>query len=170
MDQIRTGNFIRSLRKEKNLTQEQLAEHFNVSRRTVSRWETGANVPDLDLLIEIADYFEVDLRELLDGERKEEHMNTELKETVLKVADYSNEEKSRMLKRIHNLYLLAIAAFGVYMVMDIAGVADMPGYEFFADFCLGLVLGMILIGALFTSRYGAAIRAFKKRLLHRESR
>jgi len=57
MDQNKVGNFIKELRKEKNLTQEQLAEHFNVARRTVSRWETGYNLPDLDILIEMSDLF-----------------------------------------------------------------------------------------------------------------
>lgn len=84
---------MKELRKEKGLTQEQFAEQFNVSRRSVSRWETGNNMPDLDTLVEMADYYEIDLRELLDGERKSEKMNKELKETVLKVAEYSNIEK-----------------------------------------------------------------------------
>jgi len=75
MDQIKKGDMIKELRKEKQMTQEQLAEQFNVSRRTVSRWETGNNLPDIDILIEISDYFDVDLRELLDGERKNEEVN-----------------------------------------------------------------------------------------------
>ena len=70
MNQIKIGEFLKELRKEKGLTQEQLAEQFNVSRRSVSRWETGSNLPDVDILIEMADYYEVDLRELIDGERK----------------------------------------------------------------------------------------------------
>ena len=70
MDLQKIGNFLKELRKEKNLTQEQLAETLNVSRRTVSRWETGSNMPDLDLLMEIADLYQVDLRELLNGEGK----------------------------------------------------------------------------------------------------
>lgn len=57
------------------MTQEQIAEQFSVSSRTVSRWENGNNMPDLDILIEISDYYEVDLREILDGERKSEDMN-----------------------------------------------------------------------------------------------
>ena len=96
MNQIKIGEFLKELRKEKGLTQEQLAEQFNVSRRSVSRWETGNNMPDLDTLIEMADYYEIDLRELLDGERKSEKMNEELKETVLKIAEYSNSEKIRI--------------------------------------------------------------------------
>ena len=98
MDQSKVGRFIKELRKEKNLTQEQLAEQFGVSRRTVSRWETGSNLPDLDVLIEMSDFYEIDLREILDGERKNEKMNEELKETVLKVAEYSNDEKKKQAK------------------------------------------------------------------------
>ena len=100
MDLIKVGAFLQTLRKEKGLTQEQLAEQVGVARRTVSRWETGSNMPDLDILLELADFYSVDLREILDGERKSEQMNEELKETVLQVADYSNEEKARLLKRM----------------------------------------------------------------------
>ena len=47
MDQMKIGVFLKELRKEKNLTQEQLAERLHVSGRTVSRWETGKNMPDI---------------------------------------------------------------------------------------------------------------------------
>ena len=72
MDAGKTGALLRALRREKGLTQEQAAERFRVSRRTVSRWETGSNLPDLTILIEMADFYELDLRELLEGERKAE--------------------------------------------------------------------------------------------------
>ena len=67
MNQAAIGSFLKELRKEKGLTQEQLAEQFHVNRRTVSRWETGNNLPDLDLLIELSDYYGVELRA---GERR----------------------------------------------------------------------------------------------------
>ena len=89
MDQKKIGSFLKELRKEKGLTQEQLAELMYVSDRTVSRWETGSNLPSLDILIRISDYYNVELSEILDGERKSGKMNKELEETVLKVADYS---------------------------------------------------------------------------------
>ena len=60
MDQQKIGAFLKVLRKQKGLTQEQIAEKFNVSSRTVSRWENGNNMPDLDVLIEISDFYEVD--------------------------------------------------------------------------------------------------------------
>ena len=69
MEQQKIGNFLKQLRKEKGLTQEQFAERFYISSRTVSRWETGSNMPDVDMLIELADFYEVDIREIIDGER-----------------------------------------------------------------------------------------------------
>lgn len=87
MNQKKTGEFLKSLRKEKGLTQEQLAEHFYVSARTVSRWETGSNMPSLDMLIELADFYDADIREIIGGERKSESMDNETKDTLKKVED-----------------------------------------------------------------------------------
>ena len=72
MDQQKIGEFLKTLRKDKNLTQEELADKMNVSRRTVSRWETGSNLPDLSILVELADLYDVDMREIFNGERKNE--------------------------------------------------------------------------------------------------
>ena len=64
MDTKKIGAFLKQCRKEKNLTQEQLAEKFRVSARTVSRWETGTNMPDLSILVELAEYCDVEMREI----------------------------------------------------------------------------------------------------------
>ena len=119
MDQKKTGSFFKELRKEKGLTQEQLAEVFGVSARTVSRWETGSNMPDLDILIEMADYYNMELRELLDGERKSEKMNKDLEETVLKIAGYSNDEKMRLMKKLHVFSWIGVIAFIIFMIFSI---------------------------------------------------
>ena len=98
-DQQKIGAFLKELRKEKNLTQEKLAEKLNVTSRTVSRWETGVNLPDLSLLVELADFYGVDIREIIDGERKSETMEPETKETLLKVSDYAAADKKRTVKK-----------------------------------------------------------------------
>ena len=95
MDMQKIGNFLRTLRKEKGLTQEQLAEIMGVAGRTVSRWETASNMPDLSILIQLAEYYDVEVKEILDGERRSGTMEKELKETLEIVADYSEEEKRR---------------------------------------------------------------------------
>ena len=75
IDQVKIGNFLRELRKEKGQTQEEIANMFGVSSRSVSRWENGNTMPDLGILVELADYYDVDIRELIDGERKTENMD-----------------------------------------------------------------------------------------------
>ncbi|MBO4347793.1 MAG: helix-turn-helix transcriptional regulator, partial [Lachnospiraceae bacterium] len=91
MDQKKIGTFLKELRKEKGITQEELAEHLNVSNRSVSRWETGSNMPDISLLTDIADFYDVDVREIIEGERKN-NMNEELREVADKMADYAHNE------------------------------------------------------------------------------
>lgn len=107
MNPKKIGAFLKILRKEKGLTQEQLAEILHVSGRTISRWETGINMPDLSILIQIAEFYDVEIKEILDGERKGGIiMDKELKETLTKVADYNTLEKEKTAK-IGNI------AFGV---------------------------------------------------------
>ena len=104
MNQRKIGEFLKQLRKEKGLTQEQLAEHFYVSSRSVSRWETGSNMPDIDMLIELADFYNVDIREIIDGERKSESMDNETKDTLKKVAEYATEESNKRKESINQMW------------------------------------------------------------------
>ncbi|MCI8485098.1 MAG: helix-turn-helix transcriptional regulator [Lachnospiraceae bacterium] len=166
MDQQKVGNFLKELRKEQNITQEQFAEKMNVSRRTVSRWETGSNMPDLDVIIEIADYYDVDLRDLLDGERKEDQMDKELKETVLKVADYSKEEKGKITRRLHWLFIAGCAAWIFYFV-TLFVKPDEPTavFGFLQGMSLGISFGMLIVGTVMTSKYSQKLQSLKKSLM-----
>lgn len=149
MDQKKIGSFLKKLRNEKELTQEQAAEVFNVSRRTVTRWETGANMPDLDVLVEIADFYDVDLRELFDGERKDERMNAELEQTVKQAAEYSNLEKEKAAKVVL-VYLvigtLSLLANQTLMLFNI-------GETFWTGFAKGATAGMALCSLVFAFLY-----------------
>ena len=165
MDLVKTGKFLQELRKENGLTQEQLAEQMGVARRTVSRWETGSNMPDIDILIELSDLYAVDLREILSGERKSERMNQELKETVLQVADYSNEEKGRLMRRMHWLFIAGFIGFAVYLVIVLLGLDKTSPYEAIGSFGLGAAFGVMILGIIFTGRNVVKIREFKLRLL-----
>lgn len=122
MDQIKIGTFLKTLRKEKNLTQDQLAEQLGVSNRTVSRWETGTNMPDISLLLEIAELYGVTIPELIDGERKSENMNEEVKEVVSKMSNYAETEKTTILKSVRTESLLGVCALSVVMLLDLVGI------------------------------------------------
>lgn len=123
MDMQKIGSFLKQLRKDRGLTQEQLAEVLGVAGRTVSRWETGSNMPDLSILIQIAEYYDVEVKEILDGERKSEMMNREMKETLTKVADYNKLEKE-MVTRAGNtafavMYLVCALAIMIQLVVAV---------------------------------------------------
>ena len=168
MDLQKIGTFLKELRKEKELTQEQLAETLNVSRRTVSRWETGSNMPDLDLLVEMADLYQVDLRELLNGERKNEQMNEEMKETVLQVAEYSNAEKQRSTKIVRVYFLLGILALIANALINMMEVGDTFWIGFLKGLTFALALGAMILGILYTTGAMMKIQAFKMRLIGKE--
>lgn len=119
MDTKKIGEFLKILRREKGLTQEQLAEILHVSGRTISRWETGTNMPDLSILIQMAEFYAVDVKEILDGERKGETMDKELKETLTKVADYSKLEKEKAAKTGNIAFGLSFAICVVMIIVQL---------------------------------------------------
>ena len=122
MNSKEIGAFLKQLRKEKRITQEQLAEILGVSGRTVSRWETGTNLPDLSILVQISEYYNVEIGEILNGERKSGNMDNELKETLLKVADYNELERRRAAKAgsisFSIMFLVCAVTIVVQMLMD----------------------------------------------------
>lgn len=69
MDQIKIGKWIATLRKEKGLTQEQLGEKLGVTNKTISRWERGNYMPDVEMLSLLSKEFGVSINELIAGER-----------------------------------------------------------------------------------------------------
>ena len=115
MDQIKIGAFLKALRKEQNLTQEALAERLGVSNRSVSRWETGSNLPDISLLVELAEFYNVSITELINGERKSEIMDQQTKETAEKMAEYAHNEVKTGKRRVLGA---ALCLFGVFIIIS----------------------------------------------------
>ena len=115
MDQQKIGLLFKTLRKEKNLTQEELAETLNVSSRTVSRWETGSNMPDISLLVELSEFYQISIPEIIDGERKSEKMNQETKDIAVKMAEYSKNKLNMEKMKIINALLML---FGIFIMIS----------------------------------------------------
>lgn len=118
MDQQKIGNFIAELRKEKGLTQEQLGEKLHVSQRTISRWETGKNMPDISLLSVLCEILEISLAELLKGERVPEQTITkeEASEVLSSVISLVKEKLrgKRLFAAIVSGILTLVCMFALY--------------------------------------------------------
>ena len=168
MDQLKIGAYLKELRKDKAITQEQLADILNVSRRTVSRWETGSNLPDLDLLIELADFYSVDLRQLLEGEAKAEDELMETKETLAAVAEISNDEKARITRNFNIIFICCALCMAGYLIILFATPDGYSSYllDCLNGFFLGVSLGGLLLGVLFTSNMMGKLSASKRKILN----
>ena len=124
MDQQKTGNFLKCLRREKGLTQEQLAEHFHVSSRTVSRWENGNYMPDIEMLSILSKQFNISINELLIGERVlDQEFRKKADENIVAMAKttaFSLEDKKRYFKkkwRREHIFLFLV--LGAILVLSI---------------------------------------------------
>ena len=84
MDQVKIGKFIAELRKEKNMTQQQLGDKIGVSFKTISKWENGRGMPDLSSLKPLSESLDISINELLSGEKikKEQYVN-KLEENII---------------------------------------------------------------------------------------
>lgn len=155
MDPKKTGSFLKELRKNKGLTQEQAAERFHTTGRTISRWETGKYMPDISLLIDIADLYEVDVREIIDGERKKTDMNSEVKETAIKMADYSDTKNKGTLKWIRGISAIAAIFSFMRFVTDCFTIKSIRSASYveydFSFISSGLLFLMIAIMTLYIS-------------------
>ena len=81
MDTQKTGEFLRALRKAKGLTQEEVAEQLFLSPKTVSRWESGAGLPDINIISGVAALYGVTVDEILQGEKKTDRSETLTEQT-----------------------------------------------------------------------------------------
>lgn len=100
MDQVKFGKFLAALRKQSGITQEALGEKLGVSNKTVSRWENGRNLPDIEMLPILADMFHVSVDELLAGEKTADGSRAgETTAAAPEASSFSFEERKAFFKK-----------------------------------------------------------------------
>lgn len=149
MNQLTIGKFIAQKRKEKNLTQEQLAEILGVSNKTVSKWECGKCMPDYSIVKSLCRELGITVSELMDGEVKSD--------SSIRVFD--EEQILDMLERIQQLEKQRMSILGILLiVMGIALLvfSQLLGGTNFRDFLSGLMAGIsvgeMLVGVFIIGR------------------
>lgn len=151
MDQRKIGEFLKQLRRKKELTQEQLAEKIGVSNRTVSRWETGNNLPDIGMLVQLAEFYDIDIREIIDGGKESEIMNPKMKDTLEKVAEYSEYEKEMIIMHMKRNSIIALVSLIFVYVITIS--TDLPNIFVLVQYVgIVLALGAIVENILYATR------------------
>lgn len=107
MNQLKIGKFIADCRKEKKLTQSQLAEKLNITDRAISKWETGRGMPDPSIMLNLCDELGINVNELLTGEKiKEIDYKEKANENIVSMIEIV--DKSKKISRKIILMLIAI--------------------------------------------------------------
>lgn len=119
MNQERIGKFIMKCRKEKKITQSDLANKLGVSDRAISNWENGRNMPDLSLFRPLCEELNISINDLLSGERvnPEKYQET-FEENMVNTIDYTNKKMTQN-KKIVALILIGFGLFIVFSAMTI---------------------------------------------------
>lgn len=116
-------------------------------------------MPDLSLLVELADFYDVDIREIIDGERKSEKMNQEEKATLLKVADYSENERNVLMKKVRIISIIGLAALLLALLFHSFRLEEMnPLLMCIEGVCFGFAVGALLTCVFFTTGVLSKIR------------
>ena len=121
MNQEKIGKFIAYCRKNKNITQQELAEKLGVSDRTIGNWENGRNMPDLSLFKPLCTELDITLNDLISGEKvNEKDYQEKLEENIINTIDYSNKK----IKNRNTIIGLIFIIFGV--LISITAIAIFP--------------------------------------------
>ena len=121
MEQVKIGKFIAECRKNKNMTQAQLAEKLNITDRAISKWETGKGMPDSSIMLELCNELDITVNELLSGEEIEMDNYNKIAEENLLELKKIDETKNKMLLQLEVIIgiLVAIAFLGVVLLTNI---------------------------------------------------
>lgn len=112
MDTLKIGKFIARMRKEKNMTQEDLARILGVTNKTISRWENGNYMPDLSLLKPLSEVLDISLNELLSGEK--DISVQKANENISNITNYSNLVINKVLKNIY----ITLMFLGLFLIIS----------------------------------------------------
>lgn len=141
MNQISIGSFITKKRKEKNMTQETLADRLGVSNKTISKWETGKCMPDYSVIEPLCKELDITVAELLDGEEKANNS----------IRVYDDLQVLDLIKRTQVLENQRASLYGFILI--IMGLALLLlhyniGGSGVKDFISGLLLGISIVEML----------------------
>ena len=156
MNQEKIGKFIMSSRKNKKLTQAELAEKLGVSDKTIGNWENGRNMPDLSLFKPLCEELDISVNELLAGEKlKREDLEKKSEENIINTINYSNKK----INKKNNIIYFIVLVFGLIISLIAFSIFKSESSWGSVYGVIGVMISLIGFGN-FTKKYH-----FVKRLL-----
>ena len=140
MDQVKIGQYIKAMRKEKNFTQREVADRLNISEKTVSKWETGNGLPEVSLMLPLCELLEISVNELLSGERLDEKRYFEKAEqNIMSLIEEKAEAKKKLIIAV------IIAAITLLAGLTVILLSILLEMELWLRIVLA-VIGVVVIG------------------------
>ena len=155
MDNKKFGDFIKELRKEKQLTQKELGEKLNITDKAISKWERGLSFPDIAVLKDLAEFFEIDISELLNGERgKKQEIDIEkaIQEAIENYKNIEEKKKEKVQKVKKRIGVISIIIFVFALILQIVYliIFKRHNYEYVID-ALEYIINQIMISSATSS-------------------
>lgn len=124
MNQIKTGKFIAQMRKEKGMTQAQLADLLLISNKTVSKWETGKGMPEVSLMLPLCEALEINVNELLTGEKiPQKNYIEKAEENMMNLVHEAQESKKKIILATMIAVLTTLSAITLFIILGIFEMA-----------------------------------------------
>lgn len=143
MDQIKIGKFIAQMRKEKSLTQRELADILCISDKTVSKWENGKGMPEVSLMMPLCEALDITANELLSGERlSQDDYIRKAEENIMTLVKEREESKKKI---ILSAIVAVITIIGGTTLVTVAGTFEMEPWTRMLLIAIGLI---VMIGGL----------------------
>ena len=140
MDQTKIGRFIAQVRKEKELTQRQLADELLISDKTVSKWETGKGLPEVSLMMPLCNTLNITVNELLSGERIPDESYKKKAEEIM--VDLIREKEESKKKIALSIVASIIAILGGITPIIVSGMFEMEAWQR----VLFIIIGILVMG------------------------
>lgn len=144
IDKSKFGAFISELRKEKGITQKELAEKLFISDKAVSKWETGHSVPDITLLVPLSEILEVTVTELLECRRMEKEVTVAQMDDVVKRVIHLSEEEKYHRPQVERKNIVFFIACVIISLLELFGLYQLEhAFYFVIPVFVGSLLAML---------------------------
>ena len=144
MDMQKIGSFLAELRKEKNLTQDELGAQIGVTNKTISRWETGNYLPPVEMLQTLGDTFGVSINEILNGERISDGNYKDISEQNIKSALTKSDSVIAKHRKIMN-WVIAVVVAALYVTISFITLKWQYTWIIWAVYCAYRTVESIII-------------------------
>ena len=127
MDQVKIGKFIAECRKNKNLTQAELAEKLNITDRAISKWETGKGMPDSSIMLELCNELGITVNEVLSGEMIDmKNYNESVEKNLLEMVKQKEEADKRLL--LMEIVIGVLSCLILFILIFVASLVEMADW------------------------------------------